>query len=207
MPPVAPPHLPLLAALVDELARSGVRHAVLCPGSRNAPIVLALDADPRITCWTVVDERSAGFFALGIAKATGLPAVVTTTSGTAVSNLLPAATEAHEAGVPLLMLTGDRPPERRDLGAGQTIDQLRALDGVCRWVIEADLGEASEVREQWVRATTCRAIAASISAGRPGPVQINLPLREPLTAPGLHAPIASGRADGRPWLSVEGAPG
>lgn len=181
MTPATPPHLPLLAALVDELARSGVRHAVLCPGSRNAPILLALDAHPQITCWTAIDERSAGFMALGIAKATGVPAALAVTSGTAVSNLLPAATEAHEAGVPMLLLTADRPPELRDLGAGQTIDQLRALDGVCRWVLEADLNEATAAREQWVRATACRAVAATQGSGRPGPVQINLPLREPLT--------------------------
>ncbi len=148
-----PPHLPLLAALVDELARSGMQHAVLCPGSRNAPILLALDADPRITCWSAVDERSAAFLALGIAKATGLPAAVCVTSGTAISNLLPAATEAHEAGTPLLLLTADRPPELRDVGAGQTIDQLRALDVVARWVIEADLSEATVERERWVRST------------------------------------------------------
>ncbi len=96
-----PPHLPLLAALAEELARSGVQHAVLCPGSRNAPILLALEAQVGLTCWSAVDERSAGFLALGIAKATGMPAAVCVTSGTALSNLLPAATEAHEAGVPL----------------------------------------------------------------------------------------------------------
>jgi 2-succinyl-5-enolpyruvyl-6-hydroxy-3-cyclohexene-1-carboxylate synthase len=202
-----PAHLPLLAALVDELARSGVEHAVLCPGSRNAPILLALDADPRITCWSAVDERSAAFLALGVAKATGRPAVVTVTSGTAISNLLPAATEAHEAGTPLLLLTADRPPELRDVGAGQTIDQLRALDAVTRWVIEADLSEATPVRERWIRATTCRAVAAAQGPGRPGPVQINFPLREPLTAPGSHAPLTGGRADGAPWLTITPAAG
>ncbi len=197
------PHLPLLAALVDELARSGMRHAVLCPGSRNAPILLALDADPRITCWSAVDERSASFLALGIAKATGMPAAVCVTSGTAISNLLPAATEAHEAGTPLLLLTADRPPELRDVGAGQTIDQLRALDAVTRWVIEADLSEATVERERWVRSTACRALAATLGPARPGPVQINLPLREPLTAPGPHAPLTEGRPAGAPWLSVQ----
>jgi 2-succinyl-5-enolpyruvyl-6-hydroxy-3-cyclohexene-1-carboxylate synthase len=202
-----PPHLPLLAALVDEFARSGLRHAVLCPGSRNAPIVLALDADPRITCWSAVDERSAAFLALGIAKATGAPAAVCVTSGTAISNLLPAATEAHEAGTPLLLLTADRPPELRDVGAGQTIDQLRALDAVTRWVIEADLSEASVERERWVRSAACRAVAATRGPGRPGPVQINVPLREPLTAPGAHVPLSPGRAAGAPWLAVANGTG
>lgn len=202
-----PPHLPLLAALVDELARSGMQHAVLCPGSRNAPILLALDADPRIRCWSAVDERSAAFLALGIAKATGMPAAVCVTSGTAISNLLPAATEAHEAGTPLLLLTADRPPELRDVGAGQTIDQLRALDVVARWVIEADLSEATVERERWVRSTAGRAIAATLGPGRPGPVQINLPLREPLTAPGPHTPLTDGRPSGAPWLSVTAGAG
>lgn len=201
--PAPPSHLPLLAALVDELGRSGVRHAVLCPGSRNAPILLALNADPRITCWSVVDERSAGFFALGIAKATGVPAAVCVTSGTALSNLLPAATEAHEAGVPLLVLSADRPAELRDVGAGQTIDQLRALDHVTRWVVEPDLGEATPERERWIRATACRAVIATTGPGRPGPVQLNLPMREPLTAPGVHAPLTPGRPGGAPWLAVQ----
>lgn len=202
-----PPHLPLLAAFVDELARSGMRHAVLCPGSRNAPILLALDAAPGITCWSAVDERSAAFLALGIAKATGQPAAVCVTSGTAISNLLPAATEAHEAGTPLLLLTADRPPELRDVGAGQTIDQLRALDAVTRWVVETDLSEATVQRERWVRATACRAVEATRGPGRPGPVQVNLPLREPLTAPGVHAPLTAGRGDNAPWLRVTRAGG
>lgn len=184
-----------------------MRHAVVCPGSRNAPVLLALHGDPRITCWSVLDERAAGFMALGIAKATGTPAAVCVTSGTAVSNLLPAATEAHEAGVPVLLLTADRPPELRDGGAGQTIDQLRALDHVCRWVIEADLGDASAARERWVRSTTCRAVHATRGAGRPGPVQVNLPLREPLTHPEPAAPLTAGRDDGAPWLAVTRAEG
>ncbi|MBJ7471173.1 MAG: 2-succinyl-5-enolpyruvyl-6-hydroxy-3-cyclohexene-1-carboxylic-acid synthase [Solirubrobacteraceae bacterium] len=197
-----PSHLPLLAALVDELARSGVQHAVLSPGSRNAPILLALSNDPRIRCWSAVDERSAGFIALGLAKATGVPAAVCVTSGTAVSNLLPAATEAHEAGVPLLLLTADRPAELRDVGAGQTIDQLRIFDHLARWVAEPDFGAASPERERALRATTCRAVAATTGPGRPGPVQLNLPLREPLTAAGTHAPLLDGRPGGAPWLRV-----
>ncbi len=200
----APPsHLPLLAAFADELGRSGVRHAVVSPGSRNAAILLALDAEPQLTCWPVVDERSAGFVALGIAKATGRPVAVCVTSGTAVSNLLPAVTEAHEAGVPLLLLTADRPAELRDVGAGQTIDQLRALDHVARWIVEPDLGEASQERERWIRATACRAVAATTGPGRPGPVHVNLPMREPLTVAGRHAPLTTGRGGGAPWLSVQ----
>jgi 2-succinyl-5-enolpyruvyl-6-hydroxy-3-cyclohexene-1-carboxylate synthase len=202
--PASPPHVTLLAALVDELVRSGVEHAVVCPGSRNSPVIMALSEHPGIRCWSVVDERSAGFMALGIAKLTGKPAVVTVTSGTALSNLLPAATEAREAGVPMVLLTADRPPELRDVGAGQTIDQLRALDHVARWVVEADLGSATEARERWIRATACRLVATSTQPGRAGAVQLNLPLREPLTAPGPHAPLTPGRAGGQPWLARTG---
>lgn len=200
-----PPHLPLLAALAAELARSGVQHAVLCPGSRNAPILLALEAEAGLRCWSAVDERSAGFLALGLAKATGMPAVVCVTSGTALSNLLPAATEAHEAGVPLLILSADRPPELRDVGAGQTIDQLRALGAVTRWTVELDLGEASAARERWARAIACRAVAASLTQGRPGPVQLNVPLREPLTSAEPARPLTDGRPGGAPWMEVRPA--
>jgi 2-succinyl-5-enolpyruvyl-6-hydroxy-3-cyclohexene-1-carboxylate synthase len=112
-------------AIVDELARCGMRHAVTAPGSRNAPIALTLAADERIDAVSVLDERSAGFVALGMAKASGRPVAVTCTSGTAAANLLPAVVEAHEARVPLIVLTADRPPELRDVGAGQAIDQLR----------------------------------------------------------------------------------
>jgi 2-succinyl-5-enolpyruvyl-6-hydroxy-3-cyclohexene-1-carboxylate synthase len=102
-----------IQALVDELARCGVRHAVTCPGSRNAPLALTLAGDERIRAVSVLDERSAGFVALGMAKASGRPVAVTTTSGTAAANLLPAVVEAREARVPLIVLTADRPPERR----------------------------------------------------------------------------------------------
>src|ERR687894_288504 len=109
-------------ALVDELARCGMRHAVTSPGSRNAPLVLALAGDGRIEAHSVLDERAAGFAALAIAKTTGMPVAVTCTSGSAAANLLPAVVEAHEARVPLTVLTADRPPELRDVGAGQAID-------------------------------------------------------------------------------------
>ncbi len=102
-----------LQAFVDELARCGMRHAVTCPGSRNAPLILALASDPRIEAVSVLDERSAGYLALGMAKAGGRPVAVTCTSGTAAANLHPAVAEAWEARVPLLVLSADRPPELR----------------------------------------------------------------------------------------------
>src|SRR5256885_17255552 len=113
----------LLRAFVDELVRCGVTDACTSPGSRSTPLVLALVRDGRLRCTSHLDERSGGFFALGLAKATRRPVVLACTSGTAAAEYLPAVVEAHEAGVPLVVLTADRPPELREVGAGQTIDQ------------------------------------------------------------------------------------
>src|SRR3954468_23977247 len=121
MIPVNSTYAPL-QALVDEWARCGMTHAVTSPGSRNAPLALTLAADPRLRAVSVIDERSAGFVALGIAKSSGRPVAVTCTSGSAAANLMPAVVEAREARVPLIVLTADRPPELRDTGAGQAID-------------------------------------------------------------------------------------
>src|SRR3954470_18488582 len=115
----------LASAFAEELARCGVRRAVICPGSRSTPLALALRRAPAIEATVLVDERSAGFFALGAAQATGAPVAVACTSGTAAANLHPAICEADEAGVPLIALTADRPPELRGIGAGQTMDQIK----------------------------------------------------------------------------------
>src|SRR2546423_15211258 len=115
----------LLRAFCDELARCGLEHACTSPGSRCTPIVLSLVREPRIRCWSHIDERCSGFFALGAAKASGRPVAVTCTSGTAAANLAPPVIEAEQARVPLIVLTADRPPELRDVGAGQTIAQLK----------------------------------------------------------------------------------
>src|SRR3954464_7798246 len=125
-----------IQAVVDELARCGMRHAVTSPGSRNAPIALALAGDGRIDAHSVVDERAAGFAALGLAKASGLPVAVTCTSGSAAANLTPAVVEAHEARGPLIVLTADRPPELRDTGAGQAIDQIKLYGSFAKWFVE-----------------------------------------------------------------------
>src|SRR3954471_23899731 len=122
-----------LRAFVDELARCGVRDAVTSPGSRSTPLVLSLARDPRLRASSLIDERCASFFALGLAKATGVPAALVCTSGTAAANYAPAVHEAREAGVPLLVLTADRPPELREVGAGQVIDQVRLYGHATKW--------------------------------------------------------------------------
>jgi 2-succinyl-5-enolpyruvyl-6-hydroxy-3-cyclohexene-1-carboxylate synthase len=192
-----------LQALVDELARCGLSHAVTCPGSRNAPLLLSLTADERIECVSVIDERSAGFFALGMAKASGRPVAVTCTSGTAAANLLPAVAEAHQARVPLIVLTADRPPELRDVGAGQAIDQVKLYGSAAKWFVE--VGNHDPGREAAIhhRALGCRAYWTAES-GRPGPVHLNFPLREPLapTSEDLDPEPWQGREDGRPWVEL-----
>ena len=134
----------LASALVDELGRCGVRNAVLCPGSRSTPLALALWREPAIDARVIVDERSAGYFAVGAAQATGTPVAVLCTSGTAAANLHPAVCEADEAAVPLIVLTADRPPELRGIGAGQTIDQLGLYGSAARWFCEVGSHEADD---------------------------------------------------------------
>jgi 2-succinyl-5-enolpyruvyl-6-hydroxy-3-cyclohexene-1-carboxylate synthase len=169
----------LLRAFCDELGRCGLTHACTCPGSRNTPLVLSLVDQPDISCFSHIDERCAGFFALGAAKASGRPAAVTCTSGTAAANLLPAVIEASWAGVPLIVLTADRPAELRDVGAGQAIDQLKLYGDAARWFFEVELAEATPEHLRWIRTLACRAYWTAI--GPPaGPVHLNLPLREPL---------------------------
>jgi 2-succinyl-5-enolpyruvyl-6-hydroxy-3-cyclohexene-1-carboxylate synthase len=192
-----------IQAFVDELARCGLEHAVTSPGSRNAPLALTLAAERRIHSHSVLDERSAGFVALGIAKATGRPVAATCTSGTAAANLMPAVVEAREARVPLVVMTADRPPELREVGAGQAIDQLELYGGFVKWFAEVGNHEPSRETAIHYRALACRAVATAIG-GRPGPVHLNFPLREPL-APvrePLDAADWEGRPDGAPWISV-----
>src|SRR6201989_2586926 len=125
-----------LQALVEELRRCGMTHAVTSPGSRNAPIALTLAAQEGIDAVSVLDERSGGFMALGMAKASGLPVAVTCTSGTAAANLHPAVCEAWEARVPLVVMPATRPPELREVGAGQSIDQIKLYGSAAKWFVE-----------------------------------------------------------------------
>jgi 2-succinyl-5-enolpyruvyl-6-hydroxy-3-cyclohexene-1-carboxylate synthase len=190
----------LLTAFVDELARCGMRDACTSPGSRCAPLVLSLAREPRLRCHSHVDERCAGFFALGLAKASGLPVAVTCTSGTAVAELAPAVVEACEARVPLLLLTADRPAELRDNGAGQAIDQLKLFGDAAKWFFEVSVDGADEQRLRWMRTLACRAYWTSLE-GRPGVVHLNFPLREPLVTDDEPPPDATARDGGRPYVS------
>jgi 2-succinyl-5-enolpyruvyl-6-hydroxy-3-cyclohexene-1-carboxylate synthase len=206
---IAPQMIPInrtyapLQAFVDELVRCGLRHAVTCPGSRNAPLILTLVAHPGIEAVSVIDERAAGYVALGVAKATGRPAAVTCTSGTAAANLHPAVVEAWEARVPLLVLTADRPPEFRGVGAGQAIDQLGLYGSAAKWFVEVGNHEPGRETAIHHRALACRAYWTA-GGGRPGPVHLNFPLREPLApvTEELPADDWSGREDGRPWTEL-----
>jgi len=164
-------------SLLGELEREGLREACLAPGSRSTPLALAL-AERRIRTHVITDERSLGFFALGLAKASEAPVLVVCTSGTAAANLLPAVVEASLAGVPLLLFAADRPPELRDCSAPQTIDQVALYGSHARWAVDVPILDVGESAERYYRSLARRALATA-SAEHAGPVQLNLPLREP----------------------------
>ncbi len=165
--------------LLDELIRSGVRDLCVAPGSRSTPLVLAAAADPRLRVHSVVDERSAGFLALGMGKGSGRPAGVVTTSGTAGANLYPAVIEASQGEVPFLVLTADRPHHLRDTDANQSVDQLRLFGAFPRAFLEVAPPALGEEDLLHLRGQGCRAVA--LAMGPPsGPVHLNLPFRKPL---------------------------
>ncbi len=205
MPARPDTHL-LLRAFADELARCGLREACTSPGSRSSPLVLALVREPRLRCFSHIDERCAGFFAVGAAKLSGRPVAITCTSGTAAANLAPAVVEAFQARVPLVVLTADRPPELREVGAGQTIDQIDLYGSAAKWFFEVGTHDATPATMRWMRALACRACWTALD-GRPGPVHLNFALREPLLPPADLGPDPQpGRSGGRPW-ALRGTPG
>jgi len=230
------PATALASVLVDELARCGLAEAVVAPGSRNAPLAMALwehaaRSAGRLRLHVRIDERSAAFLALGLAKLSRRPVAVVCTSGTAAAHFHAAVIEADEAGVPLLVLTADRPPELRATGANQTVDQLKLYGDAVRWFCEVGVPEALPGMNAYWRSLACRAWASAAGAAgtMPGPVHLNLCLREPLVPDGAEAgpagpgaakqaaadrgaadagwpePLA-GRAGGMPWTVIGGAP-
>jgi len=181
------------ATLVDEWVRCGLTDAVVCPGSRSTPLALALATDDRVTLHVHHDERSGSFLALGLAKVTDRPVAVVVTSGTAVVQLHAAVVEADLAGVPLLVCTADRPPELRHVAAPQTVDQERLFGRATRWYADAGVAEGALAGTWRSLAARCWAEA---TAAWPGPVQLNLPFREPLV--GTAGPLPPPRPGG-PW--------
>ncbi len=198
----------LASAFVEELSRSGLRHAVVSPGSRSTPLAVALWRQAEIEVTVIVDERSAAFFALGAAQASGNPVALLCTSGTAVANYHPAVIEADESGLPLVVLSADRPPELRGIGAGQTIDQIKVFGSSVRWFCEVGTHAADDDGLLHYRSVACRALAAARGETRPGPVHLNLPWREPLAPVPVEGavtatdPLALEGREGRPLTAV-----
>jgi 2-succinyl-5-enolpyruvyl-6-hydroxy-3-cyclohexene-1-carboxylate synthase len=209
-----------VGAFVDELARAGLANAVVCPGSRSTPLAMTLadqasrptpkasgsGGHPAIKIWMHYDERSAGFFALGMAKAAHKPVALVCTSGSAAANFFPAIVEAHYARVPLLVLTADRPPELRDFGAPQTIDQIKMYGRYAKWFVEMALPEASADVLRYVRTVAARAVAETLAAPA-GVVHLNFPFREPLVPivpdlTGLSDLSGLARAENQPYTRV-----
>jgi 2-succinyl-5-enolpyruvyl-6-hydroxy-3-cyclohexene-1-carboxylate synthase len=181
----------LASAFVEELARCGLRRAVISPGSRSTPLALALWRSEQIEATVIVDERSASFFALGAAQASGAPVAILCTSGTAAANFHPAICEADESALPLIALTADRPTELRGIGAGQTLDQIKLFGSAVRWFCEVGTHEADDEGLLHYRSTACRAFAVARGEPRPGPVHLNLPWREPLAPTAVEGAVTA----------------
>ena len=189
------PNLVWARAVVGELAASGLRHAVIAPGSRSTPLVFAFNEQKNVRTYTLIDERSAAFFALGLAKASERPTALICTSGTAATNFYPAVVEAHQAGVPLLVLSADRPPELQNSGANQSIEQTRLYGSFALWSVNVALPEAepSPLLIRSLRTLAARAYATS-TGSRPGVVHLNFPFRKPLEPTSEAVSKSSGEA-------------
>lgn len=174
-----------------QLRRSGVQHVVIAPGSRSTPLTLAFARDEGFRAWLHLDERSAGYFALGLARQLREPVALVCTSGTAAANFMPAVVEAYLSRVPLVVLTADRPPELYDVGANQTIDQARMYGTHVKWATSMPIADGSEALLRQAAATAARA-ATTAAAAPAGPVHINVPFREPLLDGGPPLPLLEG---------------
>ncbi len=201
--------------LVDELVRCGLRHAVIAPGSRSAPLVFQFAERREIDDRSIIDERSAAFFALGMARSLGMPVALLCTSGTAAANFYPAVCEAGADDVPLIVLTGDRPVEDHDCGAQQVMDQRELYGNQVRMFHQLAQPEADSRKLAYLRTTACRAWH-SATGPRAGPVHLDLPFDKPLEpvnalagdrghlgpdALRFDAPAVAGRPEGRPYLA------
>lgn len=195
--------------IASTLADAGIRVCVVSPGSRSTPLVAALATDGRLALPTIIDERAAAFYALGVARATGEPAALVCTSGTAAAHYLPALIEASYANVPLVAITADRPPELQHCGASQTIDQAGMYGAFVRGAFDLGAPEGSPLALRAVRRKTIQAIARA-KGPVPGPVHVNVPLRKPLepSAPATDAERALAKvvAELRKEPVVAGAP-
>jgi 2-succinyl-5-enolpyruvyl-6-hydroxy-3-cyclohexene-1-carboxylate synthase len=168
-----------IGSFVDELVRVGVQDVVISPGSRSTPIAILMAEHPNMNTYINIDERSASFFALGMAKAKRQPVALLCTSGTAAANYYPAVVEAHYSRVPLIVITADRPHELRDVGAPQAIDQNHLYGKHAKWFVEMALPEITEEMNRYVRTVAARAAGKALSSPA-GPIHLNFPLREPL---------------------------
>src|SRR5271168_391177 len=205
-----PPHNPnsrAAAAMAQEFARCGVTNACISPGSRSTAVVTGLLRARAIRPWVILDERSAGYFAIGMARETRRPVLLVCTSGTAAANYLSAVVEASLSNVPLIVVTSDRPPEARDCRSPQTIDQVRIFGSHARWSVDLAAPHAGDALEGYYRTIACRAAATAVQAPA-GPVHLNFPFREPLidvgeeaAAIGLAEQVADVDADA-PWALV-----
>ena len=199
-------------AFVDELARSGLHHACVCPGSRSTPLVMSLAKEPRVKTWVHLDERSAAYFAVGMSRALNEPVAVVSTSGTAAANFFPAVIEAHYSHIPLLIITADRPPELCEWGANQTIDQNRMYGNHAKWSVNMAPPEVTPDLLRYVREMACRVFATAMQSPA-GPVHVNFPFGEPLVPKNVPADIPEffrgnqeawgSREDNRPYTHVQ----
>ena len=192
--------------MVDEFLRCGVTDAVLSPGSRSTPLAMALaaaEARGEITLHVRLDERSAGYLAVGIARVTGVPPIVVTTSGTAAVNLHPALVEADQSGIAIIAVTADRPPELRGVGSNQTIRQAAIFGSDVRLAVDMATATRAPGSVRYWRSTVARVVSTATDAVSPGPVHLNVPFCDPLVPDGDDSWVETldGRPDGRPWTA------